>query len=105
MTADAVARRTSEFGIRLALGAERGNVLWLVLRQVVVLASGGLRIGIPAAARGSRAVQAYLFGVVPADPWSLALGATVLFVVVVAAGLVPARRAARMDPLVALRRE
>lgn len=105
VTAYAVARRTNEIGIRLALGAPRGNVLWLVLRQVVLLAGGGLLIGIPAAALGSRAVRAYLFGVEPADPWILASGAAILFSVALAAGLIPAQRAARLDPLVALRRE
>lgn len=104
VTAYAVARRTNEIGIRLALGAQRRTVLWLVLRQVVLLAAGGLLIGIPAAAAGSRAVQAYLFGVEPADPWSIALGAAVLFSVALAAGLIPARRASRMDPLAALPR-
>ena len=105
VTAYTVAQRTGEIGIRLALGAQRSSILWLVLRQVVVLACGGLLIGIPAAAVGSRTVRAHLFGVQPTDPWSIGIGASVLFVVAVFAGFIPARRAARLDPLVALRRD
>jgi predicted permease len=103
VTAYAVTRRTSEIGLRVALGAQRRDVLWMILRQVVGLAAAGLVIGIPAAAAASRTARAMLFGVEPADPWSLALGAGVLFVVAVMAGYFPARRAARLDPLVALR--
>jgi ABC-type antimicrobial peptide transport system permease subunit len=105
VTAYAVARRTSEIGIRVALGAQRRDVLWMILRQVVVLAIGGLAIGVPAAAAASKTAQAMLFGVQPADPGSIAAGAGVLFVVAVLAGYLPARKAARLDPLVALRRE
>jgi len=105
VTAYAVARRTSEIGIRVALGANRANVLWLILRQVIVLTTGGLIIGVPAAAVASRAAGAMLYGVTPADPWSVSVGAAILFVVALAAGFVPAHRAARLNPLVALRRE
>ena len=105
VTAYAVARRTSEIGIRVALGAQRGQVLWMILRQVVVLAVVGLAIGIPAAAAASKTARAMLFGVQPADPWSIAIGAGVLFGVALTAGFIPARKAARLDPLVALRRE
>jgi predicted permease len=105
VTSYAVARRTSEIGVRLALGAQRGQVLWLVLRQVVVLAAIGLAVGLPVAAAASRAVRALLFGVEPADPWSLAAGALAMLAVALGAGYLPARRAARLDPLVALRRE
>jgi predicted permease len=105
VTAYAVARRTSEIGIRVALGAQRGDVLWMILRQVVVLAVIGLALGIPAAVATTKAAKSLLYGVEPADPWSLAAGAGVLFVVAVAAGFLPARRAATLDPLVALRTE
>jgi predicted permease len=105
ITAYAVARRTSEIGIRLALGAQRTHVIWLILRQVVVLAAGGLAIGVPAAAFASRRVRSFLFGVQATDAMSLALGAGVLFAVAVAASLLPARRAATLDPLTALRHE
>ena len=89
----------------MALGAQRRTVVWLILRQVVWLAAGGLLIGIPAAAALSRATRAYLYGVEPTDPVSMAAGATVLFLIAVIAGFIPARRASRLDPLVALRRE
>jgi predicted permease len=105
ITAYAVARRTSEIGVRVALGARRSDVVWLVLRQVVIVAAIGVSVGVAAAALTARTVRALLFGVEPADPWSLATGAVVMFSVAVAAGLLPARRAARLDPLVALRRE
>ena len=105
VTSYAVSRRTAEIGVRVALGAQRSQVIWLVLRQVVVLAVAGLAAGIPAAAAASRSVESLLFGVAPADPWSMAAGAAAMFAVALAAGFAPARRAARLDPLVALRRE
>jgi macrolide transport system ATP-binding/permease protein len=94
----------SEFGIRVALGAQRGDVLWLVLRQVMVLAIAGVALGVPAALAASRSVSAQLFGVQPMDPLSLGIGAAAMFAVTLAAGLHPARRAATLDPLVVLRR-
>jgi predicted permease len=105
LTSYSVARRTSEIGIRMALGAGRMNVLWLVMRQVVWLSVGGLILGVPLAAAASRSVRAMLFGVQPADVVSIVAGCTILFAVSLAAGLIPATRAARLDPLVALRRE
>jgi predicted permease len=105
VTAYSVARRTNEIGIRLALGAQRRSVLWLMLRQVVVLAVGGLLIGIPAAVFGSQAVASQLFGVEPTDLLSISVAAGVLFAVALAAGFLPARQASRLDPLVALRTE
>jgi predicted permease len=105
VTSYAVSRRTAEIGVRVALGARRSQVIWLVLRQVVLLALAGLAAGVPAAAAASRSVRSLLFGVEPADPWSMAAGAIAMFAVAIAAGFAPARRAARLDPLVALRQE
>lgn len=105
VTAYTVARRTSEIGVRIALGAQRGDVLWLVLRQVVIITAAGLAVGLPIAIWAGKAVGAFLFGVRPADPLSLA-AATVLMVAVAAlAACVPARRAAALDPITALRAE
>ncbi len=105
VTAYAVARRTSEIGIRMALGAQRRSVLWLVLRQVVVLAACGLLAGIPAAIAAAQSVRALLFGVAPGDPLSVAAGALLLFAVALGSGFFPALRASRMDPLKALKVE
>ena len=105
VTSYSVARRTAEIGIRVALGAQRGQVLWLVLRQVVLLAAAGLVIGVPAAWLAGPAIRSFLFGVEPGDPVTVALSAAVMFGVALAAGLWPARRAARMDAQVALRAE
>jgi predicted permease len=105
VTAYSVARRTSEIGVRIALGAQRGDVFWLVLRQVVVITAAGLAVGIPVAIWAGRGVRALLFGVKPADPLSLAGAAIVMMVVAAVAGYLPARRAAGLDPLTALRVE
>ena len=105
ITAYAVARRTSEIGIRMALGAQRGSLLWLVLRQVVVLTICGLLAGIPAAIAAARSVRSLLFGVAPGDPVSVAAAALILCAVALMSGLVPALRASRMDPLRALKVE
>ena len=100
-----VARRRKELGIRLARGAQRGGVLWLVMREVLLLLSIGLAIGIPAAVGLGRFVSAQLYGIQPDDPWIA--GSTVLLLTTVsaAAGLIPAHRASRINPILALRYE
>ncbi|MBZ5619571.1 MAG: ABC transporter permease [Acidobacteriia bacterium] len=100
-----VARRTSEIGIRMALGAERPRVVWMVLREVLALAVAGLVIGLPVAFATSRFVESFLFGMKPNDPVALSLGAGILLAAAITAGLGPARRASRIDPMVALRQE
>jgi putative ABC transport system permease protein len=101
----ATAQRTREFGVRLALGAERGQILGMVLRQGAALTLGGLAIGIAAALALGRVMAGFLYGITPTDPLTLA-GVTVLLAVVAfVACVVPARRATQVDPLVALRAE
>jgi ABC-type antimicrobial peptide transport system permease subunit len=105
VTAYAVSRRTREIGIRMALGADRARVLRLVLRQGLVLAAIGVALGIAIAAAGSRLLESLLFGVRGLDPITFA-GACLLFgVVTLAATYIPARRATRVDPMIALRNE
>lgn len=101
----AVSARTSEFGIRMALGAQRSNVLWLVLKESLLLISVGVVIGVPVVFAAGRWISSLLFEVTPADPVSLALAALLMFVVGVAACYVPVARAMRVDPLIALRYE
>jgi predicted permease len=100
-----VARRTSEIGLRLALGAGRGAVVWMMLREVCVLAIAGLTIGVPASLAATRVLESFLFGTKPNDPRAFALAAVILLTCALAAGYGPARRASRVDPLVALRHE
>ncbi|MBI4908556.1 MAG: ABC transporter permease [Acidobacteria bacterium] len=100
-----VARQVSEIGIRMALGAQRGSVVWMVLRRVLLMAAAGLAISVPAALFASRLVKSFLFGTQPNDPATLALAGAVLLSAAILAGYVPARRASRIDPLVALRHE
>jgi predicted permease len=100
-----VERRTGEIGIRMALGATRSLVIWMVLREVCVLAAVGLAISVPAALAGSRLIASFLFGTTPNDPRALALAAAVLLCATLVAGYGPARRAARVDPMIALRHE
>jgi macrolide transport system ATP-binding/permease protein len=100
-----VARRTSEIGIRMALGAQRGDVIWMVLRQVFVLAAAGVGIGIPVALGASRFVESFLFGVKPNDAPALMLAVVVLAGAALLAGYVPARKASRIDPMTAVRYE
>jgi len=100
-----VARRTSEIGVRIALGASRGRVLGLVLREAAELAAAGLTIGIPAALALSRLVESQLFGIKAADPLTFIAGGTVLTLVALLAGYLPGRRASRIDPITALRQE
>jgi macrolide transport system ATP-binding/permease protein len=100
-----VARRTGEIGIRMALGAPRGAVVWMVLREVFVLAAIGLAIGVPAALGTSRFVESFLFDVKPNSPTTLVVAAGILLSAVLLAGYAPARRASRIDPLTAVRHE
>lgn len=100
-----VERRTSEIGIRVALGARRGNVVWMVLRQAAGLAAAGLALGLPAAYLSSQLVKSFLYGVEPDDPMAALLAIGILVAAVIAAGYLPARRAAKIDPMTALRHE
>ncbi|MGA8026301.1 MAG: ABC transporter permease [Bryobacteraceae bacterium] len=100
-----VARRTAELGIRLALGAERRQVMMMILWEVLVLASAGCMIGIAVSLAMGRFIKGILFGVVPADPANLAAALLILTGVALLAGLLPARRAAAVDPMTALRVE
>ncbi len=100
-----VTRRTSEIGIRMALGAGRSNVLWLVLREVLILVTSGITIGVPVALAGDRLVSNMLFGLKPTDPVTLVSATVVLLMVAALAGYLPARKASRVDPMVALRYE
>jgi predicted permease len=101
----AVTRRTNEIGIRLALGATRGTVLWSVLRESWTLVGIGVAIGIPAALALTGLLSSLLYGVTPTDPWVLSGAVACLFIVALAAASQPAWRALRVDPLVALRYE
>jgi predicted permease len=101
----AVARRTSEIGIRMALGARRGEMLWMVLRETLLLVALGVAIGLTAALAATRLLQDYLFGLKPTDPATIGAAVMILVVIAVLAGYLPARRAARVDPMTALRYE
>ncbi|HJZ97913.1 MAG TPA: FtsX-like permease family protein, partial [Candidatus Solibacter sp.] len=100
-----VARQIGEIGIRMALGAQRGCVVWMVLRRVLILAAVGLAISVPAALSAFRLVKSFLFDTQPNDPGTLALAGVVLVSAAILAGYAPARRASRIDPLAALRHE
>jgi ABC-type antimicrobial peptide transport system permease subunit len=100
-----VARRAGEIGIRMALGAQRGAVVWMALREVFALAAVGLAVGVPSALGASRFVESFLFEVKPNSPATLAFAAAILLSAVLLAGYAPARKASRIDPMTALRRE
>jgi ABC-type antimicrobial peptide transport system permease subunit len=105
LMAYAVARRTSEIGIRLALGARRAHVMWLVLRETLSLTLAGVAVGVPLALWAARYAKSVLFGISTADPLTMAVAAATLIGVAALAGYIPARRALRVDPTVALRYE
>jgi predicted permease len=105
MLAYAVSRRTKELGIRLALGASPQRLVRMVLREAALLVVGGLAIGVPLASLLGGTIRSLLFGVQPGDWRSLSIAAIVLVSVAVLAAWLPARRAARVDPLIALRQE
>ena len=100
-----VTRRTNEFGVRLALGANRGQVVWLVLRETLTLVVAGLAIGLAVVPAVSRFVVSFLFDLKPYDLVSLGSAIFAMTVVALLAGYLPARRAATVDPMVALRYE
>jgi ABC-type antimicrobial peptide transport system permease subunit len=103
VTAYSVARRTNEIGIRLALGAQRIGVVWLMLRQVLVVALAGVSIGVPIALAASPVLESWLFGLAPRDAVTMVVAASAMLAVAMAAGWMPARRAARMSVVAALR--
>src|SRR5437016_944686 len=100
-----VTQRTNEIGIRVALGAPRSRVFWMILRDGLLFASTGLALGVPIALAAGRLVSSMLFSIKPSDPATMVVAATLLVVLNVAAGYLPARRAMRVDPMVALRYE
>jgi ABC-type antimicrobial peptide transport system permease subunit len=101
----AVSRRTNEIGIRVALGAERRRIIWMVLREALVLAAAGLLVGLVCAWSAMSTVESFVFGIKPADPLTAAVAAGILVGALLLAGLAPAMRASRIDPLNALRHE
>jgi ABC-type antimicrobial peptide transport system permease subunit len=100
-----VARRTHEIGIRMALGAQSGNVLRMVMGESLLLVLIGSVMGLAAALATTRLIAGMLFDVTPSDPLTIALATLLLLAVSALAGWLPARRAARVDPIIALRQE
>jgi ABC-type antimicrobial peptide transport system permease subunit len=98
-----VARRTKELGVRMALGAQPGTVMWLVMHEVLLLLVIGLVIGVPSALLLGRYVSSQLYGVQPHDLTTASIAMATLIIVACTAGLIPARRASRIDPILALR--
>jgi len=101
----AISRRTGEIGIRMAMGAGRGDVARMVVRETLLVACIGVSIGVTAAVAGTRLIEGQLFGLAATDPVTISLAAAVMIAVSLAAGYLPARRASRVDPMVALRHE
>ena len=100
-----VARRTNEIGIRMALGARGAGVLWLVLREALLLVAIGLVVGVLASLAVTKTAEKLLYELKPNDPLTIALATLLLAAVAAIAGFLPARRAARVDPMTALREE
>jgi predicted permease len=100
-----VARRTTEIGVRMAIGARRAAVVWMVLGDVLLLAAIGIAIGVPASLAASTIVESFLFGTKRNDPLTLAVAVLTMTAAMALAGYLPARSASRIDPMVALRYE
>ncbi|MSV28593.1 MAG: ABC transporter permease [Bryobacterales bacterium] len=100
-----VERRAGEIGIRMALGARRGDVIWMVLRHAVALGMAGLALGLPAAFVASRLVESFLYGIEPTDRVTVLVSVGMLLAALLLAGYVPARRASQIDPMTAVRGE
>jgi ABC-type antimicrobial peptide transport system permease subunit len=100
-----VSRRTSEIGVRMALGAARGRVLWMLLRESLVVTALGLAAGLPIALLSAGVMQSLLYGLQPRDPLTFIASFAVVVLVTVAASFLPARQAAAIEPMVALRTE
>ncbi len=100
-----VARRSKELGVRLALGAQRASVIWLVMKEVLLLLMIGLAIGVPSAMGLGRFVSTQLYGIQGSDPWTAGTAILMLTAVAAFAGFIPAHRASRIDPMLALRFE
>ena len=99
------ARRTGEIGLRLALGASRQSVVGMILKETLSLAGAGVLLGVPAAVAGGQMISARLFGVRAMDPLTIAAACILMIGVAALAGLLPALRAAKVDPMAALRHE
>jgi ABC-type antimicrobial peptide transport system permease subunit len=100
-----VAGRTREIGVRMALGATRGDLLWLVVREAMTMVVIGIGVGLPIAIAASRALRSMVYQVTALDPVPLAASTVLLGAVAALAAWIPARRATRVDPMVALRYE
>jgi ABC-type antimicrobial peptide transport system permease subunit len=100
-----VAGRVTEIGIRMAIGAQRASVIWLVLRESAVLIAVGVFVGLPLALGGTRLIKSFLFGVPAVDPLAIASAVLLILILASVAAYLPARRAARIDPMHALRHE
>jgi ABC-type antimicrobial peptide transport system permease subunit len=100
-----VSQRTREIGIRMALGAEQGKVVGMVMREVLILIVIGVGVGVPAALALTKLVKSQLYGLEARDPWTLGVATALLVFVACAAGYIPALRASRVDPMKALRYE
>jgi len=98
-----VARRKAEIGIRMALGAQQRDVLWMVVRESLMLSAFGVLVGLPAAVAGARLLRSMLFDLQPGDPLTIAGALAGIAAVALVASFVPARRASSVDPMVALR--
>src|SRR5262249_2801728 len=101
----AVARRTNEIGIRMALGARAGNIHWIVLRGAMTLVLAGVALGVLASLAATRTASTLLYGLEPNDPLTITVATLLLLSIAAFAAYLPARRASRVDPMVALRDE